>query len=234
MLEVKNLNISYGGIHAVRGIDFEIADGKIVTLIGANGAGKSSTLRAVSGLLKKATGSIKYNGTEILGAQANKIVKMGIIHTPEGRRVFSEFTVEENLLMGAYIRDDKAEVAEDIKRIYQTFPRLEERRKQRASSLSGGEQQMLVVGRSLMGKPSLLMLDEPSLGLAPLICAEIFKIIRKINEEGTTILLVEQNAQMALKLCDYAYVLETGKILFEGKGEELLNDERVKAAYLGE
>jgi len=234
MLEAKNLNVSYGGIHAVRGIDFSIPKGKIVTLIGANGAGKSSTLRAISGLIKNTSGSILFNGKEIMGESANKIVEMGIVHTPEGRRVFYEFSVEENLLMGAYVRNDKDGIVKDMKNIYQLFPRLEERKKQRASNLSGGEQQMLVVGRSLMGKPSLLMLDEPSLGLAPLVCEDIFNTIKIINKEGTTILLVEQNARMALELSSYAYVIETGKIALKGEGKALLNDERVRIAYLGE
>lgn len=233
MLKVSNLSVSYGGIHAVKDVSFEVPEGKIVTLIGSNGAGKTSTLRAISGLLK-VKGSIKLNDTELVGRQANKIVEAGVVMSPEGRRVFSDFTVEENLLMGAYIRNDTPGIQADMEFVYKLFPRLLERKKQRAGNLSGGEQQMLAVGRALLASPKLLMLDEPSLGLAPLVCEDIFRVIRKINKEGVTVLLVEQNAKRALELSDYAYVLETGTISLQGTGEELMNDPRVQAAYLGE
>lgn len=233
MLKVSNLSVSYGGIHAVKEISFEVPEGKIVTLIGSNGAGKTSTLRAISGLLK-VKGSITLNNQELIGRQANKIVEAGIVMSPEGRRVFADFTVEENLLMGAYTRNDTPGIQSDMEFVYQLFPRLLERRKQKAGNLSGGEQQMLAVGRALLASPKLLMLDEPSLGLAPLVCEDIFKVIKKINKEGVTVLLVEQNAKRALELSDYAYVLETGTISLQGTGEELMNDPRVQAAYLGE
>lgn len=233
MLKVSNLNVSYGGIHAVKDISFEVPEGKIVTLIGSNGAGKTSTLRAISGLLK-VKGSIKLHDKELIGKQANKIVEAGIVMSPEGRRVFADFTVEENLLMGAYIRNDTSVIQSDMEFVYQLFPRLLERKKQKAGNLSGGEQQMLAVGRALLASPKLLMLDEPSLGLAPLVCEDIFRVIKKINKEGVTVLLVEQNAKRALELADYAYVLETGIISLQGTGEELMNDPRVQAAYLGE
>lgn len=233
MLKVSNLSVSYGGIHAVKEISFEVPEGKIVTLIGSNGAGKTSTLRAISGLLK-VKGSITLNDQELIGRQANKIVEAGIVMSPEGRRVFADFTVEENLLMGAYTRNDTPGIQSDMEFVYQLFPRLLERRKQKAGNLSGGEQQMLAVGRALLASPKLLMLDEPSLGLAPLVCEDIFNVIKKINKEGVTVLLVEQNAKRALELSDYAYVLETGTISLQGTGEELMNDPRVQAAYLGE
>lgn len=233
MLKVNNLNVSYGGIHAVKGISFEVPSGKIVTLIGSNGAGKTSTLRAISGLIK-VKGSIKLFDSELVGKQANKIVESGIVMSPEGRRVFADFTVEENLLMGAYIRKDQEGIKRDMEFVYQLFPRLLERQKQKAGNLSGGEQQMLAVGRALLSSPKLLMLDEPSLGLAPLVCEDIFRVVKEINTEGVTVLLVEQNAKRALELSDYAYVLETGTITLEGTGEELMNDPRVQAAYLGE
>ena len=234
MLEISDLNIYYGGIHAVKGISFEVPEGKIITLIGSNGAGKTSTLRAISGLLKPKTGSIKLNGADLAGKVANKIVEAGVIMSPEGRRIFAMFTVEENLMMGAFVRKDKEGIQKDLKAVYELFPRLEERKKQRGGLLSGGEQQMLAVGRALMAKPKLLMLDEPSLGLAPLVCEDIFNTIKKINQEGTTVLLVEQNAKKALELSHYAYVLETGAITLQGPGAELLQDERVQAAYLGD
>lgn len=233
MLKVSNLSVSYGGIHAVKEISFEVPEGKIVTLIGSNGAGKTSTLRAISGLLK-VKGSITLNNQELIGRQANKIVEAGIVMSPEGRRVFADFTVEENLLMGAYTRNDTPGIQSDKEFVYKLFPRLLERRKQKAGNLSGGEQQMLAVGRALLASPKLLMLDEPSLGLAPLVCEDIFNVIKKINKEGVTVLLVEQNAKRALELSDYAYVLETGTISLQGTGEELMNDPRVQAAYLGE
>lgn len=234
LLKVNGLKINYGGIHAVRGISFEVPDGKVISLIGANGAGKSSTLKAISGLIHPNAGEIIFNGEDISKLESNKIVECGIIMSPEGRRVFAAFTVEENLLMGAFTRRDKAEIEKDLKKNYELFPRLEERRKQKAGSLSGGEQQMLAVARALMARPRLLMLDEPSLGLAPMVCSDIFKTIKDISTAGTTVLLVEQNAKMALQLSDYAYVLETGVISFSGAGKELLRDERVINAYLGE
>ena len=239
MLKIENLQVNYGGIQALRGISLEVPDGKIVTLIGANGAGKSTTLRTVTGLVKASVGSIKWvteqnpAGEELLGKSIDKIVTAGIAMSPEGRRVFPDMTVLENLKIGAYLRKDKAEIEKDIKWIYELFPRLEERSWQLAGTLSGGEQQMLAVGRALMSRPKLLLLDEPSLGLAPLVVQDIFKIIKEINRQGMTVLLVEQNANMALKIADYAYVLETGNITMSGTGAELLADERVKEAYLG-
>ena len=233
MLEIKNLQVAYGGIQALRGIDLEVPDGKIVTLIGANGAGKSTTLRAVSGLVKASGGSIIYNGSEILGKDIADILTAGIVQVPEGRRVFANLTVLENLRAGAYRRRDKAGIEKDLAWVYELFPRLKERSWQLAGTLSGGEQQMLAVGRGLMARPQVLMMDEPSLGLAPLVVQGIFDIIREINRQGVTILLVEQNANMALKTADLAYVLETGRITMQGTGAELLADESVKEAYLG-
>lgn len=233
MLKIKDLHVSYGGIKALRGIDLEVPDGKIVTLIGANGAGKSTTLRTISGLVKAESGSITYDDKELIGMSINKILETGIAHSPEGRKVFADLTVLENLKIGAYLRKDKAEIEKDIKWVYSLFPRLEERHWQLAGTLSGGEQQMLAVGRALMSRPKVLMLDEPSLGLAPLVVQDIFKIIRTINEQGVTVLLIEQNANMALKIADYAYVLETGNITKHGTGAELLADESIKEAYLG-
>ncbi len=233
MLKIENLQVNYGGIQALRGISMEVPDGKIVTLIGANGAGKSTTLRTISGLVKAASGSIQWNGEEILGKPIDKIVTSGIAMSPEGRRVFPDMTVLENLKIGAYLRKDKAEIAKDIQWVYELFPRLEERSWQMAGTLSGGEQQMLAVGRALMSRPKLMMLDEPSLGLAPLVVQDIFKIIQEINRQGVTVLLIEQNANMALKIADLAYVLETGNITMSGTGAELLADEKVKEAYLG-
>ena len=233
MLKIENLHVNYGGIQALRGISLEVPDGKVVTLIGANGAGKSTTLRTITGLVKAASGSIKWNGEELLGKSIDKIVTSGIAMSPEGRRVFPDMTVLENLKIGAYLRKDKAEIEKDIQWVYSLFPRLEERSWQLAGTLSGGEQQMLAVGRALMSRPKLLLLDEPSLGLAPLVVQDIFSIIREINRQGMTVLLIEQNANMALKIADVAYVLETGKITMSGTGAELLADERVKDAYLG-
>ena len=233
MLKIQDLRVSYGGIHALRGIDLEVPDGKIVTLIGANGAGKSTTLRTITGLVKAEGGSIQWNGEELLGKSIDKIVSAGIAMSPEGRRVFADLTVLENLRIGAYLRRDKDGIAKDLKRVYELFPRLEERSWQLAGTLSGGEQQMLAVGRALMSRPKLMMLDEPSLGLAPLVVQDIFSIIREINRQGMTVLLIEQNANMALKIADLAYVLETGRITMSGTGEELLADEKVKEAYLG-
>ena len=233
MLKIKDLHVSYGGIRALRGIDLEVPDGKIVTLIGANGAGKSTTLRTISGLVKAESGSIDYDGQELIGKPINKILEAGIAQVPEGRRVFPDMTVLENLKIGAYLRKDRDEIEKDVKWVYELFPRLEERNWQLAGTLSGGEQQMLAVGRGLMSRPKMMMLDEPSLGLAPLVVQDIFSIIREINRQGVTILLVEQNANMALKTADYAYVLETGSITMSGTGAELLANDAIKEAYLG-
>jgi len=231
MLKIKNLQVAYGGIEAVKGIDLEVPDGSIVTLIGANGAGKSTTLRSIVGLIKAKSGSITYNDEELIGLDTTKIVGKGITLVPEGRHVFPDLSVFENLKIGAYMRKDSLD--EDIKNIYGLFPRLEERSWQQAGTLSGGEQQMLAVGRAMMSRPKLLMMDEPSLGLAPLIVKGIFEIIETLNKEGITILLIEQNANLALKIADFAYVLETGKMIKKGTGKELLNDETIKEAYLG-
>ena len=233
MLKIKDLHVSYGGIKALRGVDLEVPDGKIVTLIGANGAGKSTTLRTISGLVKAEGGSITYDGKELLGLSINKILEQGIAQSPEGRRVFPNLTVLENLKIGAYLRKDRDGIEKDVRWIYELFPRLEERHWQPAGTLSGGEQQMLAVGRALMSRPKLLMMDEPSLGLAPLVVQGIFDIIRTINQQGVTVLLIEQNANMALKIADYAYVLETGCITKSGTGAALLADESIKEAYLG-
>ena len=233
MLKIENLHVSYGGIKALRGISLEVPDGKIVTLIGANGAGKSTTLRTISGLVKADSGSITYNDQELLGKPINKVLEAGIAQAPEGRRVFPNLTVLENLKIGAYLRKDKAEIEKDIQWVYELFPRLQERSWQLAGTLSGGEQQMLAVGRALMSRPKLMMLDEPSLGLAPLVVQDIFKIIQEINRQGVTVLLIEQNANMALKIADLAYVLETGNITMSGTGAELLANDKVKEAYLG-
>ena len=233
MLKIENLQVAYGGIQALRGISLDVPDGKIVTLIGANGAGKSTTLRTISGLVKAKGGSIKYDDTELIGKSIPSIIETGIIHVPEGRRVFPDMTVLENLRIGAYLRSDKDEIEKDIKWVYELFPRLEERNWQLAGTLSGGEQQMLAVGRGLMARPKVLMMDEPSLGLAPIVVQGIFDIIREINRQGVTILLIEQNANMALKIADLAYVMETGRITMTGTGKELLENEAVKEAYLG-
>ena len=233
MLKIENLHVAYGGIQALRGISLEVPDGKIVTLIGANGAGKSTTLRTITGLVKAQSGSIQWNGEELLGKSIDKIVTSGIAMSPEGRRVFADLTVLENLKIGAYLRRDKAEIEKDIQWVYELFLRLQERSWQLAGTLSGGEQQMLAVGRALMSRPKLMMLDEPSLGLAPLVVQDIFKIIQEINRQGVTVLLIEQNANMALKTADLAYVLETGTITMSGTGAELLANDKVKEAYLG-
>ncbi|MCI8689226.1 MAG: ABC transporter ATP-binding protein [Oscillibacter sp.] len=233
MLKIDNLCVSYGGIQALRGISLEVPDGKIVTLIGANGAGKSTTLRTITGLVKASSGSITWNGEELLGKSIDKIIGAGIAMSPEGRRVFADMSVLENLRIGAYLRNDKAEIEKDIQWVYKLFPRLEERSWQLSGTLSGGEQQMLAVGRALMSRPKLMMLDEPSLGLAPLVVQDIFSIIREINKQGVTVLLIEQNANMALKIADLAYVLETGNITLSGTGAELLANEKVREAYLG-
>ena len=233
MLEAVGLDVYYGNIQALKGISFNVRDGEIVTLIGANGAGKSTLLKTVSGLLKPKQGTIVYGGRHIGGKAAQSIVKQGISHVPEGRRVFANMTVEENLKLGAYLRKDKAGIKEDMIRVFDLFPRLEERIKQQAGTLSGGEQQMLAMGRALMARPKLLLLDEPSMGLAPLLVKTIFKIIEEINKDGTTILLVEQNANLALSIADRAYVVETGRIVLSGTAEELTASEKVKMAYLG-
>ncbi len=231
MLKIKNLNITYGGINAVRDVSFEVEEGSIVTLVGANGAGKSSILRSIAGVVTPKSGSIEFCGEDITGISAEKVVKSGITLVPEGRRIFPDLTVLENIRIGAYLRKDSLE--EDIKWVYDLFPRLKERSWQMAGTLSGGEQQMLAVARALMSRPKLMMMDEPSLGLAPLIVRDIFSIIKEINKNGVTILLIEQNANMALKTADKGYVLETGKIKLEGTGAELLSNEEVKKAYLG-
>ena len=231
LLQIENLKVRYGGIEAVRGISFDVKAGETVTLIGANGAGKSSTLRTISGLVKPSEGKIIFAGEDITGKDPTQIVSKGLMMVPEGRRIFPNLTVLENLKIGAYLRKD--ELDEDIEKVYKYFPRLKERSWQEGGTLSGGEQQMLAVGRALMGRPKLLMMDEPSLGLAPIVVQEIFKIIRQISEAGTTVLLIEQNANMALHVADRAYVIENGKIATEGTGEELLKDEKVRAAYLG-
>ena len=233
MLKIENLHVSYGGIRALRGISLEVPDGKIVTLIGANGAGKSTMLRTITGLVKAESGSIRWNNHELLGQPTDRIIGTGIAMCPEGRRVFADLTVLENLKIGAYLRKDRAGIQEDLQSVYDLFPRLKERVWQMAGTLSGGEQQMLTVGRALMSRPQLLLLDEPSLGLAPLVVQDIFSIIKKINKQGTTLLLIEQNANMALRTADLAYVLETGNITMFGTGADLLADERVKEAYLG-
>ena len=233
MLKIDELKVSYGGIEAVKGITFEVPERKIVTLIGANGAGKSTTLRTIAGLVKPAHGCIHLQGEDITSLSPDRIVSKGLTLVPEGRRVFPDLTVLENLKLGAYLRKDKAEIEKDLKWVYELFPRLEERNWQSAGTLSGGEQQMLAVGRALMSRPKLMMLDEPSLGLAPLVVQDIFSIIREINRQGVTVLLIEQNANMALKIADLAYVLETGNITMSGTGAELLANEKIKEAYLG-
>ena len=233
MLKVKDLKVNYGGIEALKGISFDVEQGQIVTLIGANGAGKSTTLRAISGLVKTASGAINFMGRDIIPFNAQQVVAEGIALVPEGRRVFSNLTVLENLKIGAYLRKDKGEIESGIEDIFQRFPRLKEREWQLAGTLSGGEQQMLAVGRAMMARPKLLMMDEPSLGLAPLVVRDIFAIIRELKSEGITILLIEQNANAALRCADQAYVLETGRITMQGTGEALLADQRVRDAYLG-
>ena len=234
ILEVNDLNVYYGAIHAIKNISFEIKKGEIVTLIGANGAAKTSTLHAVSGLLPLKSGEVSLNGVNITGMEAHKLVTKGMAHVPEGRRIFTELTVLENLEMGAYTRNDKDGIKDDLEKMFVLFPRLAERKKQLAGTMSGGERQMLAIARALMSKPTILLMDEPSMGLAPLLVQEIFKIIERINkEEGVTILLVEQNAHMALSVANRAYVLETGEIIKEGAGKDLLDDPDIKKAYLG-
>jgi len=232
MLVVQNLNVHYGAIHAIKGVSFEVKEGEIITLIGSNGAGKSTILKTISNILKKSDGDVFFLGENLETTEPHKIVEMGISHVPEGRRVFPQLTVYENLQMGAYTRDNKEEIEEDLATVYKRFPRLKERENQLSGTLSGGEQQMLAMGRALMSRPKILLLDEPSMGLAPLLVDEIFSIIKDINEAGTTILLVEQNANRALHISNRGYVLETGKIIASGKSSDLLNDEKVKEAYL--
>lgn len=233
MLKVNEIDVFYGNIHALKKVSLDVEEGEIVTLIGANGAGKTTLLHTISGLLKPKNGSIEYLGKPIHGRPAQQIVRAGISHVPEGRRVFANMTVEENLDLGAYLRKDSKEIKKDLERIYELFPRLFERKKQQAGTLSGGEQQMLAMGRALMARPKLLLLDEPSMGLAPLLVQTIFKIIQEINENGTTILLVEQNAHMALSIAHRAYVIETGKVVISGTSEELQQSEQIREAYLG-
>ena len=233
MLEIKDLKVNYGGIEALKGISFHVEEGEIVTLIGANGAGKSTTLRSIMEVVKPASGTITFQGEDITGMNTQKIVDRGIVLVPEGRRVFPNLTVLENLRIGAYLRTDKAGIDKDLRHVYNLFPRLEERHWQLAGTLSGGEQQMLAVGRALMAKPKVIMMDEPSLGLAPLVVKDIFSIIRRIHEEGVTVLLIEQNANAALKIANRGYVMETGRITLTGTGTELLSNESVREAYLG-
>lgn len=233
MLEVTDLCVNYGGIKALKGISFSVEEGQICTLIGANGAGKSTALRAISGLVPVKSGSIRFKDQEIAGLDTQRVVERGVVLVPEGRRVFDNLTVLENLKIGAYLRKDSAGIARDIEYVYSLFPRLKERHWQSAGTLSGGEQQMLAVGRAMMAKPKLLMMDEPSLGLAPIVVRGIFDIIREINAQGITVLLIEQNANMALKIADQAYVMQTGTITMSGTGRELAENEEVKAAYLG-
>ena len=234
MLEVRDLQVYYGMIHAIKGISFDVNQGEVIALIGANGAGKTTTLHTITGLLAQKSGSVLFEGKDITKVPAHKIVSMGMAHVPEGRRVFAELSVYENLKMGAYTRKDKKEIEESLANVYKRFPRLEERKNQMAGTLSGGEQQMLAMGRALMSKPKIILMDEPSMGLSPIFVNEIFDIIRAVSESGTTVLLVEQNAKKALSISDRAYVLETGTITMSGKAKDLLEDEAVKKAYLGE
>ena len=234
ILQVENLAVNYGAIQAVQGISFHVQEGEIVTLIGANGAGKSTTLKTISGLLHPRAGAISYQGASIVGMSADAIVKMGIVQVPEGRNIFAPLTVRENLEVGAYTRTDKEEIARSMQRVFASFPRLEERLGQLGGTLSGGEQQMLAMGRALMGQPKLLLMDEPSMGLAPILVEEIFRIVAEINKQGVSILLVEQNAAMALSVADRAYVLETGRIVLEGPAQRVREDPEVQRAYLGE
>ncbi|MDD3471972.1 MAG: ABC transporter ATP-binding protein [Syntrophaceae bacterium] len=234
MLQIEDLHVSYGGIKALKGISIDVGPGDIVSLLGSNGAGKSTTVRAISGLVPIGSGMINFEGIKLKGMSAHKIQRLGLAHVPEGRKVFANLTVLENLLMGAYNLKDKSERTRLMNQFFEIFPALDNKREQLAGTLSGGEQQMLAIGRAMMSKPRLLMMDEPSLGLAPLVVSDVFNVIKKIRNEGVTILLIEQNANAALKISDYAFLLENGKILLEGPGLELLNDARVKAAYLGD
>ena len=234
MLKVTDLQVYYGVIQALKGISFEVNEGEVIALIGANGAGKTTILHTVTGLINQKAGKIEFEGKDISHTPAYKIVAEGMAHVPEGRRDFSELSVDDNLMMGAYTRKDKKEIAETLAMVYKRFPRLEERKKQMAGTLSGGEQQMLAMGRALMSKPKIILMDEPSMGLSPIFVNEIFEIIKAVSASGTTVLLVEQNAKKALSIADRAYVLETGNIILEGDAKVLMNDERVKKAYLGE
>ena len=234
MLEIKDLEVYYGVIQAIKGISFEVNKGEVIALIGANGAGKTTILHTITGLLSPKKGSVIYEGTDITKIPAHKIVSLGMAHVPEGRRVFADLSVYENLKMGVYTRKDKNEVEETLEKVYERFPRLKERKNQMAGTLSGGEQQMLAMGRALMSKPKIILMDEPSMGLSPILVNEIFDIIQEVSKSGTTVLLVEQNAKKALSIADRAYVLETGKIVLDGKAEDLLNDDSIKKAYLGE
>ncbi len=233
MLKLENINLYYDGIHALKDVSLEVPEGKVISLIGSNGAGKTSTLRTISGLSKPKSGKITFKDQDLLKVAPEKLVNMGIVQVPEGRRVFAPMSVYENLELGAYLRKDKDGIEKDLQRVFKRFPRLDERRKQMAGTLSGGEQQMLAMGRALMSGPKVLLLDEPSMGLAPILVREIFDIISELNQLGITILLVEQNAKMALSIADYAYVLETGKIVLEGKGEDLAESDEIQKAYLG-
>ena len=234
MLEVKDLEVCYGMIQAIKGISFEVNEGEVIALIGANGAGKTTTLHTITGLLSPKSGSVIFNGQDITKIPAHKIVSLGMAHVPEGRRVFAQFTVLQNLKMGAYTRTDKSEIEESLEMVYKRFPRLEERKNQLAGTLSGGEQQMLAMGRALMSRPKIILMDEPSMGLSPILVNEIFDIIQSVSASGTTVLLVEQNAKKALAIADRAYVLETGKIVLDGDAKVLMNDDSIKKAYLGE
>lgn len=234
MLSIKDLEVYYGVIQAIKGVSFEVNEGEVIALIGANGAGKTTILGTITGLVSAKSGSIEFEGTDLLKVPAHSIVSLGMAHVPEGRRIFGELTVYENLKMGAYTRKDKKEIADTLEMVYNRFPRLKERKNQTAGTLSGGEQQMLAMGRALMSHPKIILMDEPSMGLSPLFVTEIFKIIKEISESGTTVLLVEQNAKKALSIADRAYVLETGKIVLSGDANKLLNDDSVKKAYLGE
>lgn len=234
LLEIKDLEVNYGVIKAIKGVSFDVNEGEIIALIGANGAGKTTILHTITGLIQAKKGSIVFDGKELTKTPPHKIVSMGMAHVPEGRRIFQQLSVLENLQLGAYTRKDKSEIASTLKMVYERFPRLEERKNQVAGTLSGGEQQMLAMGRALMSKPRIILMDEPSMGLSPLLVSEIFDIIKVINESGTTVLLVEQNAKKALSIADRAYVLETGKITLSGDAKDLINDESVKKAYLGE
>ena len=234
MLEVRDLEVNYGSINAIKKISFDVNEGEVIALIGANGAGKTTTLHTITGLLKAKSGSVMFEGKELLKTPPHKIVEMGMAHVPEGRRIFQQLTVYKNLTLGAFTRKDKASIDETLRMVYGKFPRLEERKKQVAGTLSGGEQQMLAMGRALMSKPKIVLMDEPSMGLSPLFVSEVFKIIEEIRASGTTVLLVEQNAKKALEIADRAYVLETGRIVLSGYAKDLMNDDSVKKAYLGE